>query len=96
MGGAGPFTSPWRDKGYEFHDLRRFIEAMGVRFCVVHINRFLHCGPVAAGPASAETVACPRCGSENTVESSRFGSTACKALYKCLDCQEPFDYFKPY
>jgi ring-1,2-phenylacetyl-CoA epoxidase subunit PaaD len=41
-------------------------------------------------------VACPRCGSEHTVESSHFGSTACKALYKCLDCQEPFDYFKPY
>ncbi len=49
-----------------------------------------------ARPAKAETVACPRCGSENTVESSRFGSTACKALYKCRDCQEPFDYFKPY
>lgn len=49
-----------------------------------------------AKPAKAEIVACPRCGSANTVESSRFGSTACKALYKCLDCQEPFDYFKPY
>jgi len=32
----------------------------------------------------------------HTVETSHFGSTACKALYKCLDCQEPFDYFKPY
>jgi ring-1,2-phenylacetyl-CoA epoxidase subunit PaaD len=49
-----------------------------------------------AKPAMAETVACPRCGSANTIESSRFGSTACKALYKCQDCQEPFDYFKPY
>jgi ring-1,2-phenylacetyl-CoA epoxidase subunit PaaD len=49
-----------------------------------------------AKPATAETVACPHCGSANTVESSRFGSTACKALYKCRDCQEPFDYFKPY
>ncbi|WP_434515273.1 1,2-phenylacetyl-CoA epoxidase subunit PaaD [Dechloromonas sp. ARDL1] len=47
-------------------------------------------------PASAETVPCPHCGSGHTVESSHFGSTACKALYKCLDCQEPFDYFKPY
>jgi ring-1,2-phenylacetyl-CoA epoxidase subunit PaaD len=53
--------------------------------------RFL---PGAAQRSAA--VACPRCGSEHTVESSRFGSTACKALYKCLDCQEPFDYFKPY
>lgn len=49
-----------------------------------------------AKPAKAETVPCPLCGSANTVESSHFGSTACKALYKCLDCQEPFDYFKPY
>jgi len=40
-------------------------------------------------------VDCPRCGSENTTEISPFGSTACKALYKCLDCLEPFDYFKP-
>ena len=49
-----------------------------------------------AKPAKAETVPCPHCGSTHTVESSHFGSTACKALYKCLDCQEPFDYFKPY
>lgn len=46
--------------------------------------------------ASQPAVPCPHCGSEHTVESSRFGSTACKALYKCLDCQEPFDFFKPY
>ncbi len=50
----------------------------------------------AARPPSAESVACPRCGSTHTMESARFGSTACKALYKCLDCKEPFDYFKPY
>lgn len=41
-------------------------------------------------------VTCPHCGSANTTETSHFGSTACKALYKCLDCLEPFDYFKPY
>lgn len=46
--------------------------------------------------AKPELVPCPHCGSSHTVESSHFGSTACKALYKCLDCQEPFDYFKPY
>jgi ring-1,2-phenylacetyl-CoA epoxidase subunit PaaD len=45
---------------------------------------------------AADAVECPHCGSSNTWESSHFGSTACKALYKCLDCQEPFDYFKPY
>lgn len=42
------------------------------------------------------TVACPQCGSDNTTETSHFGSTACKALYRCLNCLEPFDYFKPY
>ena len=46
--------------------------------------------------AAQPAVPCPHCGSVHTVESSRFGSTACKALYKCLDCQEPFDFFKPY
>jgi ring-1,2-phenylacetyl-CoA epoxidase subunit PaaD len=45
---------------------------------------------------SHEAVACPQCGSINTTETSPFGSTACKALFKCLDCLEPFDYFKPY
>ena len=41
-------------------------------------------------------VICPQCGSDNTTETSHFGSTACKALYRCLNCLEPFDYFKPY
>lgn len=39
-------------------------------------------------------VACPRCKSQNTKLISQFGSTACKALYQCQDCLEPFDYFK--
>jgi ring-1,2-phenylacetyl-CoA epoxidase subunit PaaD len=43
-----------------------------------------------------KNVSCPRCASHNTTETSHFASTACKALYKCLDCLEPFDYFKPY
>ncbi len=47
----------------------------------------------AAPPA---LVPCPQCGSEDTTETSHFGSTACKALYRCLACREPFDYFKPY
>ena len=41
-----------------------------------------------------ENVQCPRCNSYHTTMISRFGSTACKALYKCEDCHEPFDYFK--
>jgi ring-1,2-phenylacetyl-CoA epoxidase subunit PaaD len=39
-------------------------------------------------------VACPHCGSSHTRLTSQFGSTPCKALYQCLDCREPFDYFK--
>lgn len=39
-------------------------------------------------------VACPHCGSTNTESVSEFGSTACKALFKCQDCHEPFDFFK--
>jgi len=42
-----------------------------------------------------EMVACPHCGSHHTERTSAFGSTACKALYRCLDCREPFEYFKP-
>jgi ring-1,2-phenylacetyl-CoA epoxidase subunit PaaD len=42
------------------------------------------------------SVNCPRCGSARTKLTSQFGSTACKALYVCVDCQEPFDYFKPH
>jgi ring-1,2-phenylacetyl-CoA epoxidase subunit PaaD len=41
-----------------------------------------------------EAVECPHCGSYNTNMISEFGSTACKALYRCSVCQEPFDYFK--
>jgi len=41
-------------------------------------------------------VACPRCGSTATSVLSQFGSTACKAQYRCDDCREPFDYFKPH
>lgn len=41
-----------------------------------------------------EPVRCPRCGSISTEQVSRFGSTPCKALYKCRECLEPFDAFK--
>lgn len=42
----------------------------------------------------SKIIKCPRCGSQNTRLVSQFGSTACKALYQCNDCLEPFDYFK--
>ncbi|MER2137817.1 MAG: 1,2-phenylacetyl-CoA epoxidase subunit PaaD [Arthrobacter sp.] len=52
-------------------------------------------GRAAAGPVRLGlSVKCPQCSSLNTREMTRFGSTSCKALYVCRDCQEPFDYFK--
>ncbi|MHB8433538.1 MAG: 1,2-phenylacetyl-CoA epoxidase subunit PaaD [Candidatus Tyrphobacter sp.] len=50
----------------------------------------LELGPVVLG------VPCPRCGSDATREQSRFGSTPCKALYRCDACGEPFEYVKPH
>ena len=51
-------------------------------------------GPVD-GPVGLQlSVRCPQCGSLETRESSRFGSTACKSLWVCRACREPFDHFK--
>ncbi|NIE69121.1 1,2-phenylacetyl-CoA epoxidase subunit PaaD [Burkholderia sp. Ax-1719] len=65
-----------------------------------------NCGSGAAHGTAAEkpitfmpklpAPVCPRCGSKHTERLAQFGSTACKALYRCIDCREPFDYFKPY
>jgi len=40
-------------------------------------------------------VECPRCRSDDTERLSQFGATACKAVYRCMTCREPFEYFKP-
>ncbi len=54
--------------------------------------------PRASGSRRAlfgeQQVACPQCGSEDTEVLSEFGSTSCKALWRCKRCREPFDYFK--
>ncbi len=42
-----------------------------------------------------DAIPCPRCGSKITERLSAFGSTACKAMYRCLSCREPFEHFKP-
>jgi len=47
-----------------------------------------------APPDPSATATCPQCGSTDTVEISRFGSTPCKAQWRCLACLEPFDRFK--
>jgi ring-1,2-phenylacetyl-CoA epoxidase subunit PaaD len=52
-------------------------------------------GGTREGPVGlALTVRCPQCGSPDTRETSRFGSTACKSLWQCRACREPFDHFK--
>jgi ring-1,2-phenylacetyl-CoA epoxidase subunit PaaD len=48
--------------------------------------------PIRLVPRS---LTCPRCGSKRTSQLAAFGSTACKALWRCEDCREPFEYFKP-
>jgi len=47
------------------------------------------------GRRNQPDIACPRCGSLHTEKLSAFGSTACKAMYRCLSCREPFEHFKP-
>ena len=50
--------------------------------------------PHRSDVSSDRLIECPQCNSSNTRLISQFGSTACKALYQCNDCKEPFDYFK--
>ncbi len=77
---APPWTTDWiSDQG------REKLRAYGI-------------APPEKGEANAslneQTAQCPRCGSRRTEELSRFGSTPCKSLHRCLDCAEPFDRFK--
>ncbi|MEV7214596.1 1,2-phenylacetyl-CoA epoxidase subunit PaaD [Kitasatospora cineracea] len=53
-----------------------------------------HSGGVLRLGPTRRAVACPQCGSEDTEELSRFGSTACKSLWRCRSCREPFDRIK--
>jgi ring-1,2-phenylacetyl-CoA epoxidase subunit PaaD len=51
--------------------------------------------PSASGPVMLRlSIRCPLCGSPDTTELSRFGSTSCKSLWRCNTCREPFDHFK--
>jgi ring-1,2-phenylacetyl-CoA epoxidase subunit PaaD len=51
--------------------------------------------PIRIFGRKADVIACPRCGSLHTERLSAFGSTACKAMHRCLACREPFEHFKP-
>ena len=48
----------------------------------------------ALGLFEEDRIACPHCGSAHTELVSRFSATSCKAMYRCLDCKEPFEHFK--
>jgi ring-1,2-phenylacetyl-CoA epoxidase subunit PaaD len=50
--------------------------------------------PLTLGPARRRPVSCPRCGSADTTQTAAFSATACKALYRCEACREPFEYVK--
>jgi len=73
------------------HEGRRRLQAYGIAPPAERVNgpspldRFLRKSPA---------IACPRCASSDTQRVSEFGSTPCKALYRCNACLEPFDYFK--
>ena len=86
---APPWTTDWMSaKGRE--SLRQYgIAPPGARSAVLSFMALPGQRPNAA------PVACPRCASTNTECVSEFGSTSCKAQYRCRDCLEPFDYFKP-
>ena len=77
-----PWTSDWLTESG-----RRKLQAFGIAPPAHSVSspRHLFRTPV---------VQCPRCGSEATEKVSEFGSTPCKAHYRCTSCLEPFDYFK--
>jgi ring-1,2-phenylacetyl-CoA epoxidase subunit PaaD len=83
---APPWSSEWIAP-----EARRKLAAFG-------IAPPRHGSPGAAVPVAfgALGIRCPNCGSSRTEELARFGSTSCKAQYRCRDCLEPFDYFKPH
>jgi ring-1,2-phenylacetyl-CoA epoxidase subunit PaaD len=91
-------------------DIRTALDAAGLRGWTIHtalspawttdwitaegrnkLHAYGIAPPVARGDQKVE---CPQCGSASTEEVSRFGSTPCKALWRCRDCAEPFDLFK--
>lgn len=94
---APPWTTDWitprgRDRLREYG-----IAPPGACAGGTAVLRFVPRRTTAGATADAtETIACPRCGSAAVERVSEYGSTPCKALYRCAACREPFDYFKPY
>jgi len=86
-----PWTTDWlSEAGRE--KLRAYGIAPPVAGTAAGARPAARAARLAAG--SAPVIACPRCGSTRTERISPFGSTPCKAAWRCTDCLEPFDYFK--
>lgn len=81
---APAWTTDWISE-----DGKKKLNAFGIAPPVAKLS-----DPLSQIPIEEKIVPCPRCGSKNTSLVSRFGSTPCKAAYKCDDCLDPFDYFK--
>jgi ring-1,2-phenylacetyl-CoA epoxidase subunit PaaD len=64
--------------------------------CIVSTNMPERTVATLLFQAPSKGIQCPMCSSNNTEKLSQFGSTPCKALYRCISCREPFDYFKPF
>jgi ring-1,2-phenylacetyl-CoA epoxidase subunit PaaD len=87
------WTTDWMsEKG------REALRAYGIAPPVLHAldANNLQAIDISALLSPRAVVPCPQCASTKTRLLSQFGSTACKALYQCKDCLEPFDYFKPH
>lgn len=85
-----PWTTDWIDE-----DARARLVAAGIAPPGPASAPFVTRPPSArALPLSPVGPACPRCGSADSVELARFGSTACKALWSCQSCKEPFEHLK--
>jgi ring-1,2-phenylacetyl-CoA epoxidase subunit PaaD len=83
-----PWSSDWITP-----EGRRKLSAAGIAPPNAAARRAVGPIPLSLSVRSRD-IACPRCGSRQTRETSAFSGTACKALYRCQDCQEPFEYVK--
>jgi ring-1,2-phenylacetyl-CoA epoxidase subunit PaaD len=83
-----PWTSDWITP-----DGRRKLAAAGIAPPKRPARR-LTTGPIPLTLTAPGAVTCPRCGSADTRETSRFSGTACRALYRCQQCREPFEHVK--
>tara|TARA_Y100001951_G_scaffold20394_1_gene15446 strand:+ start:16336 stop:16857 length:522 start_codon:yes stop_codon:yes gene_type:complete len=84
-----------KNAGYERVEvLRQLHPAWSTSWMSVEAKRKLADYGIAPSQKDDEGIACPHCGSFDIKLVSHFGSTACKALYQCRSCSEPFDYFK--